>query len=157
MLNLPFLAGLEFIEEYQSESRRDNRQYTCTIEADGCKGVWGTSYDMVNHLCGNKMKHNRNYLVKVAKVAGAESMTKDKLFEAAKEEEIKLKGPGRGRDYDIVMVIRDQKRYEELASRSQSFNPKKVSLEEKLARKRSMTEQVEFLPHLTLKWADLPT
>ncbi len=88
-------------------------------------------------------------------MAGTESMTKDKLFEAAKEEEIKLKGPGRGRDYDVVMVIRDQKGYEELASGSQDFNPKKASLEEKLSRKRSLTEQVEFLPPLPLRCAYL--
>jgi ribosomal protein S15P/S13E len=37
--------------------------YTCSLE--GCKSAWGDAEEMYNHLVGNKMKHNKNYLQNV--------------------------------------------------------------------------------------------
>ncbi len=123
--------GLEFIEEYIGDRPGDVRQYTCTLEAPGCDNVWGGSYCLVNHLCGNKMKHNRNYLVHVAKIPGADCMTKDKVLEAAIEQEAKLRGPGEERDYEVITVSRDQKRYRELRDRPPNYNPRAEKLKEK--------------------------
>ena len=90
------LTGLEFIKEFVSKRAGDNRQYTCTLDADGCRGVWAGSYCIAKHLCGNK--HRRNYLVHVAKIPGADGMTKNMVLEAAIEQEAKLRSQGEERD-----------------------------------------------------------
>ncbi len=83
------------------------------------------------------MRHNRNYLAHVAKIPGADSMTRDKIMEESENEVIHLGGRAEQRDYDVIMVIRDQKKYRDLATRdARNFNQKRVDIENRLVAQR---------------------
>ena len=52
--------------------------YTCSLP--GCKSAWGDSDSMANHLCGNKQKHNKNYIMYHMKDPRGACLTKDQVM-----------------------------------------------------------------------------
>ena len=57
--------------------------YTCSLP--GCKSAWGDSDSMVNHLCGNKLKHNKNYIIYHQKDPRGASLTKNEVMDLSEE------------------------------------------------------------------------
>ena len=53
--------------------------YTCSLQ--GCKSAWGESDSMVNHLRGNKLKHNKNYITYHMNDPQGASLTKDMVMD----------------------------------------------------------------------------
>ena len=61
--------------------------YTCSLP--GCKSAWGDSDSMANHLCGNKQKHNKNYIMYHMKDPRGACLTKDQVMDISEEEDNK--------------------------------------------------------------------
>ena len=80
--------GLEYITEHVSkEMPASHPMYTCSLP--GCKSAWGDSDSMANHLCGNKQKHNKNYIMYHMKDPRGACLTKDQVMDISEEEDNK--------------------------------------------------------------------
>ena len=57
--------------------------YTCSLQ--GCKSAWGESDSMVNHLCGNKLKHNKNFIIYHMRDPRGASLTKNEVMDLSED------------------------------------------------------------------------
>ena len=57
--------------------------YTCSLQ--GCKSAWGDSDSMANHLCGNRLKHSKNYIIYHRKDPRGASLTKNEVLDLSEE------------------------------------------------------------------------
>ena len=79
-----YCLGLEYITEYVSKKHpAEHPMYTCSLP--GCKSAWGDSDSMVHHLCGNKQKHNKNYIMYDRKDPRGASLTKNEVMDISEE------------------------------------------------------------------------
>ena len=80
---------------------------------------------MVHHLCSNKMKHNKNYLVYVLNDPRGPSLTKMEVMDRSVELDEQLRGPQRERDYRCMRRVRSEERYWELRERPDNWSEAK--------------------------------
>ena len=80
---------------------------------------------MVHHLCSNKMKHNKNYLMHVLDDPRGPSLTKIEVMDRSVELDEQLRGPNRERDYKCMRRVRNEERYWELRERPDNWSEAK--------------------------------
>ena len=80
---------------------------------------------MVHHLCSNKLKHNKNYLVHILDDPRGPSLTKTEVMNSSRELDAQLRGHGGERDYKCMKRVRDEGRYWELRERPDNWSEEK--------------------------------
>lgn len=119
-------VGLEFITEFLNPGNPDSRRmYTCSLQ--NCKSTWGNADEMYNHLCGDTLKHGRNYLKNVLFYG---NLQKDVVFNKCKEiYYAQVAENGGQKDFSKLKTISDKNMYLEIANRPRDWSEGKALLE----------------------------
>lgn len=117
--------GLEYITEYVSKKEpAQYPMYTCSLQ--GCKSAWGESDSMVNHLRGNKLKHNKNYITYHMNDPQGASLTKDMVMDLSVQLDNESRQDNGERDYKKMKRETDHAKYRELRERPDDWSEAKA-------------------------------
>ena len=98
--------------------------YTCSLQ--GCKSAWGDSDSMVNHLCGNSLKHSKNYIIYHKKDPRGASLLKNEVLEISEELDNEQRDTNGDRDYKYMKRETDHAKYRELKERPDDWSEAKA-------------------------------
>jgi hypothetical protein len=82
---------------------------------------------MYHHLCGAKLKHNKNYIIHSARDVRGTSLNKAEVMQRSQELDMQLRSRGGNeRDYKLLQKVKDERKYREIKDRPADWSETKA-------------------------------